>query len=353
MLQSADSSTSLSGLPIAIPLDRRRPCCIVIASCIVVFSLLHSISTNFSNLFALIPSRTIYGATVGTLTVPFVWNIVTFNLFETHPLKALITGPAFFLLGRPMEEHWGSREFMRFLAFSGVINGVAVFIYKVFHWYATLSETDFFQPLCSACGLLAALTVGIKQAMPMDEVRAFGQAIPHLKGRTLPFIYLTIGCIGLLLGFVTGVEFVLCSVGIFNGWLFLRHYLYFELTQAYGDHSVDFELATLFPQPLRPAVAFVASLVHQAFQACGLFKTRRDNVPPKSYYLNAPRVTLTPEQATVDRWRNKGKQFLDKYISGGQGLPARYKYPQRTAAMAEEDLERDGSKAAAPPTPLI
>jgi len=46
-------------------------------------------------------------------------------------------------------------------------------------------------------------------------------------------------------------------------------------------------------------------------------------------------------------------QFLDKYISGGQGLPARYKYPQRTAAMAEEDLERDGSKAAAPPTPLI
>jgi hypothetical protein len=108
-----------------------------------------------------------------------------------------------------------------------------------------------YDPICGFQGGLAALLVGVKQAIPDKDITMF--SFLQFKTRDLPGIYLVAI---LIWGIVTGSTLKLFPFAVFScytAWFYLRFFAYRSDSFLRGDPSPEFSFASFFPAAAQPA----------------------------------------------------------------------------------------------------
>ncbi|CAJ1410997.1 unnamed protein product, partial [Effrenium voratum] len=236
-------------------------------------SLCHVVLPAFmDDTFALVPHHTIFSP-IASLPFPFIWNLLTAHLFEASLLRALLVTPAVVCMAQRLERLWSWRRGLLYLAFSCVATSLVFLVWEVVEVFRTSREKDFFSGTRGCCGLVVALSVGLRHAYPLEALpfvpKAWGLQCQHL-----PFC-LALLCTLLGLGSLLP-EWPYAPLAFFFAWFYLRYLMWFSHARAYGDHSPDFLFANLFPPALRPIAGAVGALTHNlaAAAAPGLLRLR-------------------------------------------------------------------------------
>eukprot|EP00916_Digyalum_oweni_P001430 GHVL01002785.1.p1 GENE.GHVL01002785.1~~GHVL01002785.1.p1 ORF type:complete len:310 (-),score=14.62 GHVL01002785.1:817-1746(-) len=246
------------------PNHNRRHLSIFIGILIFILSILIWVFPSLYRTFGLVPAYTIYGngAKVLYLETPFLWNLITCNFCESSGggiiglLLSPITAFAFILVSYALEEFWGLKTYLLFILYSSFFCGLLCFISSIISYYITLIPDYLYSPFASPVGLLAAFSVGVKQASSCEAVRLGGRISLNINAEHLPVA--TFGW-SLILFLLIGDwrQLIMSLTGIITGWTYLRYFMFFKLTAVTGDRSHDFDFYTLFSPILRPILAFI------------------------------------------------------------------------------------------------
>eukprot|EP00442_Polarella_glacialis_P039248 CAMPEP_0115136414 /NCGR_PEP_ID=MMETSP0227-20121206/56368_1 /TAXON_ID=89957 /ORGANISM="Polarella glacialis, Strain CCMP 1383" /LENGTH=178 /DNA_ID=CAMNT_0002543461 /DNA_START=221 /DNA_END=754 /DNA_ORIENTATION=+ len=170
----------------------------------------------------------------------------------------LLAAPAVVLMAQRLERLWPVRSLVSYLAFAGTGAGAVALVLQILQVARTQKERDFFTPVRGCCGLLVALSVGLRHAYPLDAIphvpRAWGLQCQHL-----PFAIVATAVVCGVLGPKWLLpEWPFAPSALFFAWLYLAT----PHAKAHGDHSPDFCFANFFPVPARPLAAAVGAMTH-------------------------------------------------------------------------------------------
>jgi len=256
-LVANDTSTSLPAPPSSL-----------LGAAIVVLSLCHAVMpTIVDEGLALVPHHSVFSP-VASFPIPFIWNVLTAHIFEASFLRMLLFAPGAVLLAQKLERLWTIRSLGFLLAFSSVGASIVVIFIEIIEVNQTSVERDFFRPVRGCCGLIVALSVGLRHAYPLEVL----PLVPKnwgLQWRHLPIslVACALAC-GLLGPAWLLPEWPFAPAALFFAWLYLRYIMWFPHANAYGDHSSDFCFANFFPDALRPVAAGVGAFTHQIASVC-------------------------------------------------------------------------------------
>lgn len=189
--------------------------------------------------------------------------------FCRSPLQLLGSTAALLFLSRTVEAVQGQQEFLKFLLISLAGSGALTFILITMLYFFMVVPISImgygagdragdmlYEPICGFQGGIAALLVGIKQAIPDNEVTLFSTL--RFRAKDFPWIYVAIAAVGSLL---TGTALQILPFVLFatyTSWFYLRFFACRSDSFLRGDPSEDFRFASLFPAVVQPAADVIA-----------------------------------------------------------------------------------------------
>ena len=117
-----------------------------------------------------LPFSATYLALVPEKTIPCVWNVFTSGFYEMNVFGLAVDAVGVMYLGRLLEPIWGTREFVNFVVVVQTCVGVAAFVTMYILYVATASQFYLFAKFSGFHGVLAALTVALRQQLPEERV---------------------------------------------------------------------------------------------------------------------------------------------------------------------------------------
>ena len=148
----------------------------------------------------------------------FVWQLLTFQFLHGGPLHLVLNLVAIYFFGRPMEEYLGRKRFLQLYLGSGVLGGICqIALDAIFFDDPTRSVVG---ASAGAFGLVSAfatlfpdrtLTLLVFFVLPVS-----------MRARTLIWISVGIGALGILGALDPGVAHAAHLGGILGGFLFVR-----------------------------------------------------------------------------------------------------------------------------------
>lgn len=187
--------------------------------------------------------------------------------FSLALLQVGVFVAAVLFLSRPVEAVQGQAGLLKFLLITQAGAGSLTFFLITTLYYilaVTMAGTAagdragdvLYDPICGFQACLAALLVGIKQALPDNEITVFSSI--QFKANYLPSLYILAA---IVLGILTSTTLKLVPFALFGtyvAWFYLRFFAYRADSFLRGDPSQDFRFASFFPMVIQPAADEVA-----------------------------------------------------------------------------------------------
>ncbi|XP_077217339.1 rhomboid-like protein 19 isoform X2 [Tasmannia lanceolata] len=197
----------------------------------------------------LFPWTTNYVALVPVKTIPLAWNVITAGYIEQSLFGLILSIFGLLISGKLLEPLWTAREFMKFIIFVNTFTLFGVYVTAVTFYYVTRREAFLSMQLSGFYGVLSGFLVGVKQAMPDQEVKILWNF--HMKAEWLPSLLVLTS---IVLSFFTSeamryLPFVL--FGTYGGWIYLRYLQKNPETNLSGDPHDEFAFSTFFPLIIR------------------------------------------------------------------------------------------------------
>ena len=138
-----------------------------------------------------LPFSATYLALVPEKTIPCVWNVFTSGFYEMNVFGLAVDAVGVMYLGRLLEPIWGTREFVNFVVVVQTCVGVAAFVTMYILYVATASQFYLFAKFSGFHGVLAALTVALRQQLPEERVPLPAPlgALLKMRNKHLPGAY--------------------------------------------------------------------------------------------------------------------------------------------------------------------
>ncbi|KAJ6690430.1 hypothetical protein OIU85_006671 [Salix viminalis] len=256
-----------------------------------------SLFTGFTKLckVQILPPAVNYLALIPARTIPFVWNLITAGYIEQSIYGVVASTLCLLIMGKLLEQVWGSKEFLKFIFIVNFLISVCVFITAISLYYITRRENYLYMPISGFQGILAGFLVGIKQIIPDQEL-----SLLRIKAKWFSSLMLLIAI---------AISFLYCRRK--------------PETKLRGDPSDEFAFSSFFPEFLRPIIDPIASIFHRML--CGRFETSTED--HGDTLGGAPLPGSDPIEAT--RRRERGARALEERLA--------------TAPSAEE-LKKDAAE---------
>ncbi|GFY84554.1 rhomboid protein-like protein [Actinidia rufa] len=217
----------------------------------------------------ILPSAVTYLALIPARTIPFAWNLITSGYIEQSVHGAVISTIGLLFIGKLLEPIWGSREFLKFIFCSQLLDFSLCFHYGHF---LVLHNNAGKLPWLPSLTLLLAI------------VLSFFTPEPATYLPTLIF-------------------------GTYMSWIYLRYLQKKPETKLRGDPSDEFAFSTFFPEFLRPVIDPIASIFGRML--CGRSETLNET---RGYtFGGAPLPGSDPIEAS--RRREKGARALEERLA--------------------------------------
>jgi membrane associated rhomboid family serine protease len=153
-------------------------------------------------LFALIPAAVVQ--------IGWVWQVVTYLFLHGSFLHIFFNMYALFLFGRPLESRWGTREFLLYYFFTGIMAGACTLLWNLF--------SHPFVPTIGASGAIFGLVLAFGLEFP-DAVLLLFFFIP-LRAKYAVFVFGGIELVMILTGSMQGIGHFTHLAGIAFGYLY-------------------------------------------------------------------------------------------------------------------------------------
>jgi len=211
-----------------------------------------------------------------TITRP--WQVLTAPYFEASPPHVLLAVPVLLYSGQRLQRAWGDAELARFVLLANLLLACASWAAMVVLYVIFREEHFLFARLGGVTGMLAALSVALKQqAMqptlvtispdaPASATSALAFACAHAPTLCLAWSVLSL----LITHSGPPDELLFAWNGLLFGWAYLRYYQPRQDGHA-GDRSSAFAFALLFPSPLQRPLAVLGATCFAIVSSCGCF----------------------------------------------------------------------------------
>lgn len=209
-----------------------------------------AIGDAFRGQLSLVPAR----------VIPKFWMLVTGGLVELHIAQVLLDIPLLLLIGNVIEPLWGWIELLKFLvvvnaASFGMLTATYILLYFGSRSFTTASLL--YTQLGGFSVSIAGLLVGMKQALPDEEVSLLHSSAPRIRYKSLPPLYLGASFLATAIA-SDGSIFLMALFGTLSGWFYIRYYQVRPESGVLGDSSEDFRLITLVPEVVQPSLSHLA-----------------------------------------------------------------------------------------------
>ncbi|KAG6556660.1 hypothetical protein Mapa_001601 [Marchantia paleacea] len=256
-----------------------------------------------------LPFTVDYLALVPGKTIPFTWNLVTAGYFEHTFIGLIVSIVGLLYFGRLLEPVWGSKEFLKFIAFTNFFTTICTFVISIFLYYVTGHESLLYTPTAGFHGVLAGFLVAVKQIFPDYEINA--RQVIKLRAKWLPSFLVLISLLaGIFLDNpIVYVPFIV--FGTYGSWIYLRFFQRRSEANFKGDASDEFAFATFFPEIVSPVVKPIAVVCGKL--CCGKRAQNLDGQDPAYVMGGKPLPGSDPAEAT--RRRERGARALEERLS--------------------------------------
>ncbi|KAG0221417.1 hypothetical protein BGX31_009918 [Mortierella sp. GBA43] len=159
--------------------------------------------------------------------------------------------------GKYLERAWGSREFFKFFAVTGIGSMLAVYFTCLFEYFVRGNEDVMYDTqVYGLTAVIGGFLVGFKQLVPEHLITLWG--IISVRVKTLPLIFVLFMIFTSLIA-RSQVQLMLAIYGLFISWIYSR---FFKVQDGFrGDRSETFSFASFFPEAAQPPVKAVSNLV--------------------------------------------------------------------------------------------
>jgi hypothetical protein len=221
-------------------------------------------------------------------------NLISFNFFLRPSLQLITYVLAILFLSRPVEAVQGQPGFLKSILISIGVSGGLTFFLVTFIYYiqaVTMAGTAagdnagdiLYDPICGFQGGLAALLVGVKQAIPDKDITMLSSF--QFKTKDLPGVYLVAI---LIWGIITGSTLKLLPFALFasyTAWFYLRFFAYRADSFLRGDPSPEFSFASFFPAAAQPVANQIAKVCLNVTKLDAMLAADAQNVKQSSALL--------------------------------------------------------------------
>ncbi|KAL3687799.1 hypothetical protein R1sor_014108 [Riccia sorocarpa] len=250
-----------------------------------------------------------YLALVPGKTIPFVWNLITAGYVEYTVIGLIVSITGLLFFGRLLEPVWGSKEFVKFIAFTNFFTTICTFIISIFFYYVTGHENLLYTPMSGFHGVLAGFLVAVKQIFPDYEINA--AKVFKLRAKWLSSLLVFIA---LVVGFfledpIIYIPFIV--FGTYGSWIYLRFFQRRSEANFKGDASDEFAFDTFFPEVFSPVVKPIAGVCGKV--CCG--KRAQDAEAQDSVYVLGGKPLPGSDPAEATRRRERGARALEERLS--------------------------------------
>ncbi|XP_024397883.1 rhomboid-like protein 19 [Physcomitrium patens] len=261
----------------------------------------HTISVTFS----LIPGK----------FIPFVWNIITAGYLETSIFGLGTSIVALLLAGKHLEPFWGSKEFVKFIAFVNLFTCASTFVLAIFLYFISRQGNYLYAPISGFHGVVAGFLVAVKQIIPEQEIPAL-----KLRVKWSPSVFVAFAILSSLFSpepmqFVPFVVF-----GTYGAWMYLRYFQQKPEAGLKGDFSAEFAFATFFPAPVQPFVDPIATIFEN------IFCKQRRQVSNEGPGVDLGKPLPGSDSVEASRRRERGARALEERLGAkgiSEGLPVK------------------------------
>jgi membrane associated rhomboid family serine protease len=267
-----------------------------IAGAIVVgFVLQLALGDLFRKQFALVPAK----------VIPKFWMVVSASLVELNFLQLLVNLAALFFVGSLLEPLWGAKEMVKFLVIINGLSFACVMVTYIFVYIFAGLVTILYAQLGGFTASIAGLLVGLKQALPEEELHVGSL---RLRFKNLPLLYLGLSLV--LTGVFENGSFLLMALyGTLSGWFYIRKYQQRPESGAMGDQSDSFRLVTLFPEAVHPTIEGFATQMFSKRTGAG-----GSSAPRGSGGSGQNKGTSKAENPEATRRRERGAKALEERL---------------------------------------
>ena len=262
------------------------------------------------------------------------WTIATCSWLETNPASFLPNLVLLVVLGRAVEPSLGrGLPFARFLIFASVFVGVFAFAVALVRFAATKDESILYADHRGAQGIVGALCLALRQAMPDAPINVRG--LRWAKCRALPaahcFFWAAVAVVA-----QDATAFVLAFAGAYGGWVYARYLHPRPDGSGVGDDGEHLACAGFFPPAFSALVAPLFESIHRV--CCGARERRLAGRSARRGAAPGPRAGATR--------RAKGRRGRGDHGRRRGGAARR----ERGARRSPRGWRRRGGRAnAAPP----
>ncbi|KAG6402290.1 hypothetical protein SASPL_139168 [Salvia splendens] len=251
------------------------------------------------------PSAVSYLALIPAKTIPFAWNLVTAGYVEQSIPGVFISIIGLLFIGKLLEPIWGSREFLKFIFVVNFLTSVCVFVTAISLYYITTQESYLYFPISGFQGVLSGFLVGIKQIIPDQEL-----SLLKIKAKWLPSIALLLSVVVSFFTTDSAAHLPTVIFGTYIGWIYLRYWQRKSETKLKGDPSDEFSFSTFFPEPLRPVIDPVATIIERLL--CG---RRSESSDESRGYTLGGSVLPSSDPIEASRRRERGARALEERLA--------------------------------------
>lgn len=255
---------------------------------------------------------------------------------------------AVFVLCRTLEPIYGSIGILKLIIVAMVFANTFTFI-TIYFIYAFLvgigsehAASILFTPVGGFYAGTAALLVGLKQAIPENEVTLF--RFYRCRVSDLAGIYVLSM---LALGLVTRSmmqTFILAAYGTFGSWAYLRFFHLRPNTHSKGDPSEHFKFSSFWPSPIRPFLDKIGFVIARYLGLEIALEGSGSTSDVESAYLlpHALKIeTSSKDEAEASRRRERGNRALEAKLgenkSAVDDTSAESKLPISRSAQSIQD----------------
>ncbi|KAG6553656.1 hypothetical protein Mapa_004570 [Marchantia paleacea] len=114
-------------------------------------------------------------------TIPFTWILVTKGYFKHTFIGLIFSVTGVFYYRRLLKPIWGSKEFVKFIAFTSFFTTICIFVISIFLYYVTGHENLLYTPIAGFHGVLVGFQVAMKHIFPDYEINTRQVIKMHAK----------------------------------------------------------------------------------------------------------------------------------------------------------------------------
>jgi len=271
----------------------------------------------------------------------FLWTLFTSGFFETSLINAITNVYFFLVIGKYLENLWGSREFLKFI---GVVQFFTTFslLFILVFLYGTTKSTIFLYgvDIHGMAGLMGGFLVVFKQLLPEQ---AFELGPIRIRAKDGPLIIIAVFFVLYFLGLTRFTELLCCTFGVYTAWIYLR---FFQIRDGIkGDRSETFQFASFFPTRLRPLAVTLSTIVFRLLVLLSICKriAPDPDQEQKGFQYTKPTSSLIGnEPYDAERRRNLAAAALEARLAQKPALEREREKEKEKEKDKEKDKEKTG-----------